>query len=238
MRSLFLFLLLLNVLYALWQWQVGGWQVPATAGPVLEQPFRVTDSTVSDAAPLIQRDEARSGLQSATEFVTPVESTPALCVMLGTFANRAEADQLRQRLLALDVAAELVAREEVTTTDYWLVMAVSGGSKGALARLSALQERGVDSFLITRGDLAGNLSLGVFSQHDYAAARQAQLATEGYQVEIKAVEKTREQYLLQVPPRSRRLLDQAMLTRLRADFPSMQHQYQACDGVAKGSDIP
>ena len=28
MRSLFLFLLLLNVLYALWQWQIGGWHLP------------------------------------------------------------------------------------------------------------------------------------------------------------------------------------------------------------------
>ena len=101
-----------------------------------------------------------------------------------------------------------------------------------------LQERGIDSFVITRGALAGNLSLGVFSQQDYAAARKAQLEAEGYNVRVEAMEKTREQYRLQVPPSGRRLLDQAMLSRLRTDFPAMQHQYQACAGIAKGANIP
>ena len=101
-----------------------------------------------------------------------------------------------------------------------------------------LQERGIDSFVITRGALAGHLSLGVFSQRDYAAARKAQLEAEGYDVRVEAVEKTREQYRLQVPPSGRRLLDQAMLSRLRTDFPAMQHQYQACAGIAKGANIP
>ena len=234
MRSLFLFLLLLNVLYALWQWQIGGWQFSAQdVSP--QTSVAVESAAVDDKSP--QR-QAAPAAQSRSAVAEQGDVPPALCVMLGTFSARAEVDQLQQRLLAVDVAAELITREVVTTTDYWLVMAVSGGSQGALARLSLLQERGIDSFVITRGQLAGNLSLGVFSQQEYAAARQAQLEAEGYEVRIESVEKTRDQYLLQVPPQARRLLDQSMLARLRKDFPGMQHQYQACDSVAKARNIP
>jgi len=233
MRSLFLFLLLLNVLYALWQWQIGGWRF---ADDVPAQNAATTVAAAADDG--LDSRPATPPPQSQPVAVEQGEAPPALCVMLGAFSARAEVDQLQQRLLAVDVPAELITREVVTTTDYWLVMAVSGGSQGALARLSLLQERGIDSFVITRGRLAGNLSLGVFSQQEYAAARQAQLEAEGYEVRIEAVEKSRDQYLLQVPPQARRLLDQAMLARLRKDFPAMQHQYQTCDGVAKARNIP
>ncbi|MEH6494078.1 SPOR domain-containing protein [Halopseudomonas sp.] len=234
MRSLFLFLLLLNVLYALWQWQIAGWQ--PSAGDEAPQKIVANTPVTGDDGPTSSQPE--SAPQSQPAAAERDEVPPALCVMLGTFSVRAEVDQLQQRLLAVDVPAELVTRAVVTTTDYWLVMAVAGGSQGALARLSLLQERGIDSFVITRGHLAGNLSLGVFSQQDYAAARQAQLEAEGYDVRIEAVEKTRDQFLLQVPPQARRLLDQAMLARLRKDFPAMQHRYQACDGVANTRNIP
>jgi len=233
MRSLFLFLLLLNVLYALWQWQIGGWQLPVMSHPQHQAPV---DLPSDEDVPLSSVALGSSPLVPAKPIQTDTAS--ALCVMLGTFGVRAEAEQLQQRLRALDVAAELMTLEEVAATDYWLVMSVSGGNQGALARLSMLQERGIDSFVITRGALAGNLSLGVFSQRDYAAARKAQLEAEGYDVRVEAVEKTREQYRLQVPPSGRRLLDQAMLSRLRTDFPAMQHQYQACAGIAKGANIP
>ncbi|MEH6567358.1 MAG: SPOR domain-containing protein [Halopseudomonas sp.] len=237
MRSLFLFLLLLNLLYALWQWQIGGWRL--FEHDLAREPGTAVTDVAAERASSIAGSGANTTLPDAKQVPGALaESKPALCVMLGTFAERASAEQLQQRLLALDIAAELIAQEEVASTDYWLVMSVKGGAQGAMARLSLLQEKGVDSFVITRGDFAGNLSLGVFSQREYAAARQAQLEAEGYEVSIQTVEKTREQYLLQVPPAARRLLDQAMLSRLRADFPAMQHQYQACDGVAKGSDIP
>lgn len=234
MRSLFLFLLLLNVLYALWQWQIGGWRMPLLGEGSRQEAF--VGEVAGGVSP--QLDVAPEVVAPASTGAVRDEPSSALCVVLGTFASKVEVDQLQQRLLALDISAQLLGRESVAATDYWLVMPVSGGNQGALARLSALQEQGVDSFVITRGRLAGSLSLGVFSQRDYAVARQAQLGSEGYEVRVEAVEKVQEQYQLQVPPASRRLLDPAMLARLRADFPAMQHRYQACTDVAKGSKIP
>ncbi|UJJ32914.1 SPOR domain-containing protein [Halopseudomonas maritima] len=227
MRSLFLFLLLLNILYALWQLQSGG---------VRPDSLLAGEPAVSDSVSSPPQDVVSA---SPAEVASVSEAAPAaLCIQLGVFDGRRQAEQLLQRLLALDVQAALVEDEVVGSTDYWLVMPVSGGSVDALARLSLLQEQGIDSFVITRGPLAGNISLGVFSRLDYAEARQAQLLADGNDVRVESVDKLRSQYLVQVQPAARRLVDQSLLGRLRADFPQLQHQYQACSPVAKSGNLP
>lgn len=228
MRSLFLLLLLLNILYALWQLQDG----------------------IADRAWLAQADKPleprQLGMQSNPEnpekglsSVAPVpEPGTVLCVSLGSFPERARAEQLRQRMMALGIGSDLVVREVAGTVDFWLVLSVTGGRSVALAKLADLQEQGVDSFLITQGALANNLSLGVFGREDYAQARLVQLRDMGYQVRLEPVEKLGREHLVQVHSEDRRLVDQSLLTRLRETFPQLQHQYLPCRAVAEGRSSP
>lgn len=225
MKYLFLSLLLLNILYALWQLQV---RVPATVEEV-----EVTEPVMADAR---RRTAPAVAIGSAPEPRQVPDS--ALCVSLGRFNSAEEAEQLRQRLLVLGVVAEVKSSEVVVGTDYWLVMPVMGGERHAVLQLSALQEQGVDSFLITRGELAGQLSMGVFAREDYARLRREQLLDMGHEVDVHTLSKTEQQFAVEVGSQSRRLIDQAMLSRLREDFPFMQHQYQPCTGVANGRQIP
>lgn len=227
MKYAFLTLLLLNILYALWQLQVA---VPI-AEEVLQPPARVHDQPEAGGP----ADRIDQGVASASGTSA---ATSALCVTLGRFDSAAEAERLRQRLLALGVAAEVKAREVVVGTDYWLVMPVAGGERHAVLQLSALQEQGVDGFLISRGELAGRLSLGLFEREEYARLRRDQLRELGHEVDLHALSKTEQQYVLEVDSKARRLVDQAMLSRLRSDFPVLQHQYQPCSGVANGAGIP
>lgn len=221
MKYFFLSLLLLNILYALWQLQ--------TRTPVVNE--RVPESVME-----VSPQPSLSSPQVIAESSGSAAS--ALCVALGRFSSATEAEQLRQRLLVLDIAAAVRVRDMVVGTDYWLVMPVVGGEQEAVSQLSALQERGVDSFLIARGEMAGQLSLGVFTREDYAQLRREQLQESGYAVSVHALSKTEQQFIVEVGGEARRLVDQAMLSRLRADFPSLQHQYQPCAGVANGSRIP
>lgn len=222
MKYLFLSLVLLNILYALWQLQGGALEVSA--------PVESAGSSAAEFAPAIP--------VATAEPESPRPDATALCVTLGRFAEQAEAEQLRQRLLALDIASRLRSREVVIGADYWLVMPVMGGERHAVIQLSALQEQGIDSFLITRGEMAGSLSLGVFAREDYAQVRQEQLQQLGHDVRLHALNKKEQQYVVEVDSEARRLVDQAMLTRLRSDFPGLQHQYQPCGGVANGKRIP
>lgn len=232
MKYVFLTLVLLNILYALWQLQA---EPPIVEPPIAEQPRR-EPAVAAEQSPVVDQ-----GLQgeagSPPPSVSPVVAS-ALCVTLGRFDSATEAEQLRQRLLALAVAAEVKAREVVVGTDYWLVMPVVGGERHAVLQLSALQEQGVDGFLISRGELAGQLSLGVFAREEYAELRREQLQALGHEVNLHALSKTEQQYVVEVDSKARRLVDQGMLTRLRVDFPGLHHQYQPCTGVANGAQIP
>lgn len=229
MKYLFLTLFLLNVLYALWQLQA---REPMQPDPAVE---RVVDVPPRSSEPTSEMSGA-SARQAPNELLN--EPVAALCVTLGRFDDPASAEQLRQRMLALDIAAEVKPKELVVGTDYWLVMPVVGGEHDAVLQLSALQEQGVDSFLISRGDMAGQLSLGVFTREDDALLRRERLQELGHEVNVHALSRLKPQFLVEVSGDGRRLVDQAMLTRLRADFPSLQHQYQPCTKIANGPRIP
>ncbi|AQZ93880.1 SPOR domain-containing protein [Halopseudomonas phragmitis] len=226
MRSLFLFLLLLNILYGLWQFQDG------RASQVLRQ---VADAALEGGLP--GRDAAQSSVD-APLVSGRVEERTTLCVNLGQFESSADAGQLRQRLLALNIQAYVIRRDVPDSVDYWLLMSVPGGREAQMQRLARLQEQGVDSFIVTQGVHAGQLSLGVFSREDYARARQSQLRAQGYDVRVESVEKLGRLYVVQVDSAARRLVDQAMLARLRNDFPGLQHQFHPCRPIANGSNIP
>lgn len=221
MKYVFLSLLLLNILYGLWQLQGRPADTRAPAADFSPAVVATPAEPVPDGADMTHRSTAA-----------------ALCVSLGRFEAMGEAEQLRQRLLALDVASVVRPREVISGTDYWLVMPVVGGERHAVIQLSALQEQGIDSFLITRGEMAGQLSLGVFSREDYAQLRQEQLRELGHEVRLHALSKKQQQFVVEVGSSARRLVDQAMLSRLRVDFPSLQHQYQPCTGVANDTRIP
>lgn len=221
MKNLFLSLLLLNILYALWQLQA---RMPS----------------VVDAAnePTVTSDQRGAAAAPRQEPVQAPGRESGLCVTLGGFDSAEQAGRLRQRLLVLGVAAQVKSRDVVVGTDYWLVMPVIGGERHAVLQLSALQEQGLDGFLITRGELAGHLSMGVFAKQDYARLRHEQLQEMGHEVTMHTLSKTEQQFIVEVGSQSRRLMDQAMLSRLREDFPFMQHQYQACSGVANHLEMP
>ena len=229
MRSLFLLLLLLNILYALWQLQDG----------IAERAFRANADQPLDTRLMDQSQRpAAERKEVAVVSAEPGAANTVLCVSLGSFPERERAEQLRQRTLTLGIGSDVVAREVAGSVDFWLVLPVAGGRSVALSRLADLQERGIDSFLITQGPLANNLSLGVFGQEDYAQARLVQLRDQGYQVRLEPVEKSGREYLVQIHSDARRLVDQALLERLRETFPQLQHQYLPCRAVAAGASIP
>ncbi len=220
MKALFLFLLLLNLLYALWQLQDG--RATQAVLEAADSPERL--------APLVAEPNSQAPVPEAR----PRAASAPLCVQLGSFAESTRAEQLRQRLLALGIQSEVVDRATPGVINYWLVMKIVGGRGEAIAQLSILQDRGIDSYLITDGRLADNISLGVFGREENARARRAQLRALGYPVDVESVEKPGAEYLVQIDAVARRLVDEALLARLRGDFPELRHQYHPCPGVPVG----
>lgn len=232
MRPLFLLLVLLNLLYALWQLQDG-----VADQALLEQADRPLANGLPDADSGPPAEPPPLHSSDRVHVPEPVVGT-VLCVSLGSFGERARAEQLRQRLLALGMDAEVLSKPVIGPTQFWLVLPVAGPRSAAVAKLGELQGRGIDSFLITEGPFAGHVSLGVFSVQDQALARLAQLRDAGYPARIESVDKSRREYVVQVDSEARRLVDQAVLARLREGFPQLQHQYLPCRAIAARAGIP
>lgn len=214
MKSIFLCLLLLNILYGLWQLQ------DRSAERALRE---VADQTLEEGLPVVPADA------EVIPLVPPVrEAAAPLCINFGTFSREVRAEQLLQRLLALGIQSSVIEREIPGEPDFWVVMDIEGGRREALAQITILQDRDVESYLITEGPLADNVSFGIFESEEEAASRQAELGNEGYPARVQRVNQTNIEYLVQVAQEARRLVDQALLTRLQVDFPELQQQYQVC----------
>lgn len=214
MKPAFLCLLLLNILYGLWQLQ-----------------DRSAERALREAAdqPLEEGLPSGSADTEVIPLVPPVrEAAAPLCIYFGIFDRAVRAEQLLQRLLALGIQSTVVEREIPGQPHFWVVMDVEGGRREALAQITILQDREIDSYLITEGPLADDVSFGIFDSEEEAESRLGELEGAGFTARLQRVENMDTEYLVQVDPSARRLVDQALLSRLQMDFPELQQQYQVC----------
>lgn len=212
MRWVFLCLLLVNILYALWQVQQGHLQLR------------------SDSA---STEVAASTRQVASTDTLINGAAPGLCMHLGGLAEADDVRALRQRLLALGVASRMVELDTVTEEDYVLVKSVAGGRNEALAALRLLQESGIESYLMGEGGQAGRIALGVFATEEAAVVRREQLQVQGYESDVEQLERYVSQSWLEVDAAARRLVDARMLQRLREAFPGLVHHYRPCGSLPR-----
>lgn len=210
MRWVFLCLLLINILYALWQVQQGKLQLRA-------------DSPASVVVETLQRSESSSAQGS--------DVAAGLCMHLGGLAESGDLRALRQRLLALGVEARMVSLDIVSEEDYLLVKTVPGTRNEALAALRLLQDGGIESYLIGDGAMAGKIALGVFASRESASSRREQLQLQGYESDIEQLERHVSQPWLEVDAAARRLVGARMLQRLREAFPGLVHHYRPCGSL-------
>ena len=76
--------------------------------------------------------------------------------------------------------------EQVSST-WWVYLPNVGGEENAKALLTELQSKKIDSYFMRSGDLAGGISLGVFSRQPSALGVQSDLLKKGYKAEVKQV---------------------------------------------------
>ncbi len=210
MRWVFLCLLLINILYALWQVQQGKLQLRP-------------ESSDSIAVEAVQR--------SGPVGAEATDVAAGLCMHLGGLAAADDLHALRQRLLALGVGARMVNLDSVAEEDYLLIKSVPGTRNEALAALRLLQDSGIESYLIGDGVMAGKIALGVFATREAASNRREQLQLQGYDSDIEQLERYVSQPWLEVDAAARRLVDARMLQRLREAFPGLVHHYRPCGSL-------
>jgi len=220
MRWLFLLLLMMNIFYFVWSQQ----QLPSLAQSVSS--FTLYDGE-KDKIRLLGEVEGLKGLPAAGVRLADNER----CLFLGGFEHQADAMALEQRLLSLDIMSKVHEREDEAGVDYWVYLAPLSSREAALRQLKELQLRAIDSYLITQGDLANGISLGIFSRHDSARSVQQRMRSIGYAAELRELRRTSRTYWLQVPSRSGSVIGDDLLVRLAKDFSGLQQQQDTCENA-------
>lgn len=167
--------------------------------------------------------------QDRAALVTPAER---VCGRLGGFEDRSLAAALGDRLSGWSIEASLESTDAAAGTDHWVYLAPLVSRQAALRQLREIQARNIDSYIITVGDLANGVSLGIFARREAAQDLQRQLGELGYSAEIRELPRSHRLYWLAMDAPSWSQLRVAMLEKLASEFPKMQIQEKSCARIA------
>ena len=114
------------------------------------------------------------------------------CAETGVLAKVDDAVALLAEWEKVGGVGEIASDQEVISTTWWVYLPRFASEAEARAVLSELQQKKIDSYYMRNGDLAGGISLGVFSREAGARKFQNELRQKGYATELHEVPRVEE----------------------------------------------
>lgn len=223
MRWLFLGLLIVNALYFVWT------QQDFANKPIEVASVASTSSVMHEKVQLVSEvPELQKQPQKQKLSQEQVE-----IMLLGGFADEQMAQKLQQRLVSLDIQSKITALDSRVDIEYWVYLAPLASRQAAVRQLKEMQARKIDGYLITQGDLANGISLGMFAREDSAQSVAERLKEAGYEPSIRAIERSQRLYWVAIGEDSRRLVGSGLLKQLVKDFDQMKHLLLPSDKLPK-----
>jgi hypothetical protein len=131
----------------------------------------------------------------------PASQETAECTGIGPFVDVFTGQNALEQINALDVVATLKAVDVLTgEKDYRVLISPASSPEEAFRKLRELQASDVDSYVITQGEYALGISLGVFSSESGAEVLQGRVSSIGYASEIIEIERQSRSYWIEVSP--------------------------------------
>lgn len=220
MRWIFILVISLNLLLYFQQKQQGSYVTPEP-----EQPMEGSIRLLSEL-------EGRGGVAEQGS-----SNSKATCGTLGGFDQEQAALALQQRLRELDIDARLEPVDAKAGTDHWVYLPPLVSRQAALSRLREMQARNIDSYIITVGELANGVSLGIFSRREAAEAHRQRLRELGYDSLIRDLPRTRRSYRLAFDVSAWSRVQGPIAEELADQFPVMQMQEKSCGGIASSEQV-
>lgn len=178
MRWVFLSLVCFNLLVMVWFWrdQAGTSNVQL---PI--------DKVSQKGEGLILLSELNRNQVSYKQKSTNVKSSGSRCYSVGPFKDEDDAKYLSVRAEALGFESEMRSLATGGTTENWVHIPPLANRQQSLQLLRELQGRDIDSYIITQGELAEGISLGLFKNQTSAQKLMKKMRAMGYKVIIKEV---------------------------------------------------
>lgn len=220
MRWIFLTLVFGNLLLLVYFWQQQNREaVTPVAALELSGGARQLQLTSELAQPLPPLKRKQASTSARAE----------LCYAGGPFSDEIDARHLQARAAALGFSGRIdileVAGDE--PADYWVYVPPRASREEALRTLRELQQRKYDSYIITQGDLAEGVSLGLFRNKESAYRLQKTVAAYGIPVDVRVVNKTAREYWVEIAETAQ--LSEAIRERIRGGEEAVRWELVQCN---------
>lgn len=229
MRFIFISLLATNFVLALWIYFSSKSDDPiATGEPVVSQ-VQESKSKPEGTPGLVSNAQADE--RPVSPVVQPTEGAE-LCTVIGPFNNLAQADILVEQLAGLGVRADLRKVEVPVKKNFWLYLDPLATKADAKKKLAELQDQGVDSYIIPKGDLVNGISIGLFVESYRAEIRKKELADLGYEVSVRVDVSTAEQSWVVAKAKEAVVVSPATWVKLLEGGDDVTYKQNYCSDVA------
>lgn len=237
MRWIAASLLVINILVLSAQLLVPGGTAAATAG---ERKADLPEFSRAAHLKLLGEldSSALQGMVTAKEQArlaaaqAAVTAEPPLCTLVGPFSELLRAEYFQERLAALDVVATVQDLEIPGEVSYWIYLPPRESRKQAFNELRELQAKGIDSYVIPRGELANGISFGMFSQPNLAKGRLEDMRSRGYPAELKEITRTYKETWVVAPSAEAGKLGPESWLQVMASENNLERRQNFCPPVA------
>ena len=235
MRWVFFSLVGANLLVFAWDMMFSGSQLSVKAASQ-PSPFRNLPELrllgeVGDLEQLEQIEEEQIPTQEPTFDTTAVDKK-TLCEMVGPFKEKARADEFISRLSAIDIGSLVKELELPNGPGYWVYLKPEDSRRAALRRLAELQARGIDSYVIPKGELANGISLGMFSQENLAKSRLSEMVAIGLDAQLETIERTYRETWVMLNPEEDKKMSNLTWERVLEGLDRLERRQNFCLDVA------
>ncbi|MRI32997.1 sporulation protein [Endozoicomonas sp. OPT23] len=232
MRWIFLVLLFANACYFVWGYYQQSHQnypevAPVTNAVPLQGKRIVLLSEIAAKPKSIVSVTASKKEQTETKVHNARQ-----CLVLGPFRTAKKADQLQQRLFSLGLSSRERSDNEAAGEDYWVHIPPLANRQAAIRLLRELQGQGIDSFVITQGELANGISLGLFTKQKSANQVSRRLLEAGYETAIKKLKRNPKVFWLEMEAGKAGDLGGKIWADISKEYKGLKMLEKSCKGIA------
>lgn len=154
-----------------------------------------------------EKIEGISEIKLLSEVSSHVNLQDERCYVIEGFSSEEQLEKAKMYLRSRSVTFQLVSREQELASVFWVY--VQQGDERSVKDI--LKKQGIDSYVISEGELRGKLSAGLFENIDLARALVKRLKKLNIEAEIFERKKQKNNISMQL--KSTQIKDKAMLMK-------------------------
>lgn len=218
MRWVFLSLVSLNLLVMVWFWR--------DQSGITDVQVQLNNTEQQGQGLILLSEVSQSQLNYKTKQTSNESIEDKRCYSVGPFKDEDDAKFLGIRAEALGFESQMRSLATGGSVEHWVHIPPLANRQQSLQLLRELQGRGVDSYIITQGELAEGISLGLFRNQKSAENLTQKMLAMDYNVVIKEVLRGEKELWLEFPQVSS--LTEAMRKRVAGDGMTLNWMLTDC----------